>query len=265
MSNKLVPGQAAYVTIAADLRQQIKDGRLPPGSKLPSNAVLSEDWGVSEIVTRQAISTLKSEGLIYGVKGKGSFVSERKELTRVSPQRYGRGKPTTTWRAEANTAGQHLDKEHNSVQTQASEDVAQRLAISPGDGVCETEYFFRADGVPVTWSHAWEPLELTKGTAIEWPESGEYGHLGIVDRFDKIGWHAHEVEEQLVIRMPEPNEANKLEIPSGVALIEIHQTFRTPERPIEAATILYPADRYKFIYRMQIPRYQPQDEANDQE
>ncbi|MFD1051059.1 sensor histidine kinase, partial [Kibdelosporangium lantanae] len=35
---------------------------------------------------------------------------------------------------------------------------------------------------------------------IEWPEEGEYGHLGIVDRFDVIGHHAVEVEEELVFR-----------------------------------------------------------------
>lgn len=253
---KLIPGQPAYATIAADLREQIKTGELAPGDQLPTTQALADAWGVSQIVARQAASTLKSEGLVYGIKGKGAFVSERRQLTRVAPQRYGRGKPTTTWRAESNTAGQHLEKQHNTVQTQAPEVIAGRLQIEPGDGVSETEYFFRADGVPVTWSHAWEPLELTKGTEIEWPEDGKYGHLGIVDRFDTIGQHAIEVEEELVIRMPEPQEATRLEIPAGVPVIEIRQAFTTAERPIEVATILYPADRYKFIYRMPIPNYE---------
>jgi GntR family transcriptional regulator len=248
-----VPGQPAYSVIAAELRDQIKNGQLRAGDKLPSERELSEQWNVSGIVARQAIATLRSEGLIYGVRGKGSFVSERRQLTRVAPQRYRRGKPTTTWREETNRAGQHLDKEHRTVQAQADENIAVRLAIEPGSGISDTEYFFRADGVPVTWSHAWEPLELTKDTPIEWPEEGPYGHLGIVDRFDTIGQHAVEVEEELVIRMPEPHETARLEVPAGVPLIEIHQTFRTETRPIEVATILYPADRYKFIYRMPIP------------
>lgn len=250
---KSVPGQPAYVTIAADLREQIKTGRLAPGAQLPTTSALAAEWEVSGIVARQALTTLKSEGLIFGVKGKGSFVSERKQLTRVVPMRYRRGKATTTWREETNQAGQHLEKEHTTVQTQADEETAARLGIEPGEGVSDTEYFLRADGIPITWSHAFEPLELTKGTAIEWPEDGPHGHLGIVDRFDTIGHHAVEVEEELVIRMPEPHEATRLEIPVGVPLIEIHQTFRTEERPVEVATILYPADRYKFIYRMRIP------------
>ncbi|MFD1049177.1 hypothetical protein ACFQ1S_28395, partial [Kibdelosporangium lantanae] len=37
--------------------------------------------------------------------------------------------------------------------------------------------------------HRGEPLTITRGTPIEWPEEGEYGHLGIVDRFDVIGHH----------------------------------------------------------------------------
>jgi GntR family transcriptional regulator len=248
-----VPGQPAYATIAADLRERIKDGHLTPGDKLPSERELSEAWSVSGIVARQAIATLRSEGLIYGVRGKGSFVSERRQLTRVAPQRYRRGKPSTTWREESQRAGQHLEKHHRTVQTQAAETVAERLQVEPGAGVSETEYFFRADGVPVTWSTAWEPLDLTHGTDVEWPEEGPYGHLGIVDRFDTLGHHAVEVEEELVIRMPEPHEVTKLEIPPGTPIIEIRQAFRTAERPIEVATILYPADRYKFIYRMPIP------------
>jgi GntR family transcriptional regulator len=256
---KHVPGQPAYMTIAAELREQIKDGRLAPSDKLPSERELSQEWNVSGIVARQAIATLRGEGLVYGVRGKGSFVSERRQLTRVAPQRYRRGKPTTTWREESNRAGQHLEKEHRTVQTQASDNIANRLDIEPGAGVSETEYFLRANGMPVTWSHAWEPLEVTKDTEIEWPEEGPYGHLGIVDRFDKVGHRAIEVEEELVIRMPEPHEAARLEIPTGVPLIEIRQTFRTETRPVEVATILYPADRYKFIYRMPIPENEGTD------
>ncbi|GLZ43716.1 GntR family transcriptional regulator [Actinokineospora sp. NBRC 105648] len=251
-----VPGQPAYVTIAAYLREMIKKGELAPGAKLPTNKDLTRDWNVSAIVARQAIATLKTEGLIYGVKGKGVFVTERRQLVRVAPSRYSRGKPTRTYRAEAATARQKLEKTANTVQTQATEDIAERLGIEPGDAVSETTYFFRADGVPVTSSQAWEPLELTAGTAIEWPEQGPYAHLGVVDRFEQIGQVATEVQEELVIRMPEPSEAQHLEIPPGVPLVEVRQTFLSDERPLEIATIMFPADRYRFVYRMPIPDHE---------
>lgn len=254
---RMRPGQPAYVQIATVLRGKITSGDLEPGAMLPSARELETTYSVSNIVARQAINVLKAEGLVYGVKGKGSFVSERRQLVRVAPARYGRGKASTTWRMEANTAAQHIERDYNTVQTQASEDVAQRLGIEPGEGVSSTEYFFKADGIPVTWSTAWEPLELTKGTPIEWPEEGEHGHRGIVDRFDSIGQRAVEVEEELVVRMPAPHEARKLEIADqGVPLVEIRQTFRTTERAIEVASIIYPADRYRFVYRMPIPDHE---------
>ncbi|MFD1051341.1 GntR family transcriptional regulator [Kibdelosporangium lantanae] len=232
MAKYVPPGQPQYVAIANDLRTQIQSGQLQPGAKLPSEKELAAEWNVSGIVARQAVSVLKTEGLVVGRQGKGVFVNTVNRVTRVAPARYRRGKPTTTYVEEAAAARQALTKDARTVQIQAPED-------------------------PVTWSHAYEPLTITRGTPIEWPEEGEYGHLGIVDRFDVIGHHAVEVEEELVFRSPEPHEVEKLQMDKNVWLIEVRQTFRTVERVIEAATMLFPANRYRFIYRMPIPGAQP--------
>ncbi|GAB3916168.1 GntR family transcriptional regulator [Kibdelosporangium lantanae] len=244
MAKYVPPGQPQYVAIANDLRTQIQSGQLQPGAKLPSEKELAAEWNVSGIVARQAVSVLKTEGLVVGRQGKGVFVNTVNRVTRVAPARYRRGKPTTTYVEEAAAARQALTKDARTVQIQAPEDVAERLGIAPGDPVSDTEYLFTMAGLPVTWSHAYEPLTITRGTPIEWPEEGEYGHLGIVDRFDVIGHHAVEVEEELVFRSPEPHEVEKLQMDKNVWLIEVRQTFRTVERVIEAATMLFPANRF---------------------
>lgn len=248
------PGEPAYATMAAHLREQIRTGELPAGTKLPSERELSQQWGVSGIVARQAVNTLRGDGLVYGVRGKGVFVADRPELTRVAPARYRRGRATTTYVEEAATAGQELDRENHTSQVQASDSVSDRLGIEPGAGVSDSEYLIRMDGVPVTWSHAYEPLALTGGTAIEWPDDGQYGHLGIADRFDVIGHHVVEVEERLTFRAPTETEADRLQVPAGVGVIEIQQAFHTAALTVEVADIIYPANRYRFVYRMPVPK-----------
>ncbi|MFY1595145.1 GntR family transcriptional regulator [Micromonospora sp. WMMD737] len=53
---------------------QIASGELPPGEKLLSTSELCQIHGVSAIVVRNAMLTLKAEGLVVGVPGVGVFV-----------------------------------------------------------------------------------------------------------------------------------------------------------------------------------------------
>ena len=75
------PGGASIVTrppfheqVADDLRQKIRAGTYPPGSKLPSYSELRKQYGVSETVIRYALHTLRMEGLTEGQQGKGVYV-----------------------------------------------------------------------------------------------------------------------------------------------------------------------------------------------
>jgi DNA-binding GntR family transcriptional regulator len=64
-----------WVTLADDIKAQIKSGQLKPGAKLPSTSQLCTKYGVSTIVVRNAMISLKAEGLVEGVPGVGVFVS----------------------------------------------------------------------------------------------------------------------------------------------------------------------------------------------
>ena len=52
-------------------------GELSPGDKLPSTSQLCQIHGVSAIVVRNAMISLKAEGLVVGVPGVGVYVAER--------------------------------------------------------------------------------------------------------------------------------------------------------------------------------------------
>lgn len=250
--NPISPNTPAYAAIAADLRKRIQNGELSPGVQLPTERQLADEWGVSGIVAREAVTTLKTEGLAYGRQGKGTYVAERPALTRIAPTRYRRGRSTTTYVEEATAAGQDPDIASSTSHIRAPDHIAERLGIDPGDMVSDTEYLIRMDGIPVTSSHAYEPLDITGGTPIEWPDRPPYGHLGIVDRFDTLNHHVQEVEEILTFRAPTELEASHLAVPPGVGVIEIQQAFRTDSRTVEVADIVYPSNRYRFIYRMPV-------------
>ncbi|MFW5829230.1 MAG: FadR/GntR family transcriptional regulator [Planctomycetota bacterium] len=54
--------------------ERIRDGRWPVGSLLPGERKLIEEFGVSRIPLREALSTLRALGLIQTVHGRGSMV-----------------------------------------------------------------------------------------------------------------------------------------------------------------------------------------------
>jgi DNA-binding GntR family transcriptional regulator len=64
----------AYLAIAGELSERIATGVYVPGSRLPSGAQVCTEFGVSPMTARRALGSLKNQGLISCVQGRGSFV-----------------------------------------------------------------------------------------------------------------------------------------------------------------------------------------------
>jgi GntR family transcriptional regulator len=58
------------------LRQQVVRRELRPYDRLPSERVLCQQYGISRITVRQALSDLFQEGLVFSSVGKGTYVAE---------------------------------------------------------------------------------------------------------------------------------------------------------------------------------------------
>ena len=65
-----------YAKVHAALRQAIQNGRLPPGSTLPSEKELETEHGVSRITVRRALVELEQEGLVVRSRGRPARVVE---------------------------------------------------------------------------------------------------------------------------------------------------------------------------------------------
>ena len=67
--------QAAYRRLSAQLRSAIEEGRFGDGGRLPTEAELGEEHGVSRHTVRQAFQDLVADGLVYRVLGRSTFVT----------------------------------------------------------------------------------------------------------------------------------------------------------------------------------------------
>lgn len=72
-----------YEAVKRDLQYKITSNQLPEGTRIPSEQELINQYGVSRITVRRAISELVDDGLLVKKHGVGTFVSRRKHMRHV--------------------------------------------------------------------------------------------------------------------------------------------------------------------------------------
>lgn len=84
------PRSLAHDVVDA-LSGRIRDGSLAPGVKLPTEAAIMEEFGVSRTVVREAISRLQAAGLVATRHGVGTFVVGMGDPStfRIAPDQLG--------------------------------------------------------------------------------------------------------------------------------------------------------------------------------
>ena len=87
------PGLPAYRWLYSSLRAEILDGRLRPGTRLPSTRDLASQYSLARGTIVNAFEQLKSEGYIDGNVGSGTYVSNvlPEKLLHVASGHPGKG------------------------------------------------------------------------------------------------------------------------------------------------------------------------------
>nr|WP_206328522.1 GntR family transcriptional regulator [Streptomyces sp. S3(2020)] len=238
--------------VAGDLRKKIADGSLPPHTRLPSQARIREEYGVSDTVALEARKVLMAEGLVEGRSGSGTYVRERPVPRRVARSGFRPDGGATPFRQEQADGETRGTWESRSAQAEASVAVADRLGIRPGDRVMCTKYVYRDNGEPMMLSTSWEPLAVTGRTPVMLPEEGPLGGMGVVERMAAIDVIVDNVTEEVGARPGLAEELLALGGVPGHVVVVVHRTFYASGRPVETADVVIPADRYRVAYHLPV-------------
>jgi GntR family transcriptional regulator len=243
-----IPGERKYSAIADALRQAIRRGDYPPGSRLPGENDLMRDWQVARMTARQALAVLISEGRAEARKGSGVYVREFRPVIRAGITRlagsWADGR--SVWSAEIEE--RNLTIELVEVTREEAPDHIRILLDLPDSApeVVVRRRRYSLDGKPVLLSESWLPADIAAGTRIEQPDTGPGG---IYARLAEVGHAPAQFREDLRARMPEPNEAEDLKLPAGTPVVEIARIARTAVgRIIEVNEMTADATAYIFRY-----------------
>ncbi|MFJ8308573.1 MULTISPECIES: GntR family transcriptional regulator [unclassified Streptomyces] len=244
--------QPAYLRVASDLRQKIVSGSLPPHTRLPSQARIREEYGVSDTVALEARKVLMAEGLVEGRSGSGTYVRERPVPRRIARSGYRPSKGATPFRQEQAEEAARGTWESSSEQEEATAGIAKRLGIRPGDRVMRTRYVFRDAGEQMMLSTSWEPLAVTGRSPVMLPEEGPLGGCGVVERMAAIDIVVDNVVEEVGARPGLAEELLTLGGVPGHAVLVIERTYYASGLAVETADVVVPADRYRISYHLPV-------------
>ncbi|RLU99502.1 GntR family transcriptional regulator [Streptomyces griseocarneus] len=244
--------QPAYLRVAGDLRQKIVAGELPPHTRLPSQARIREQYGVSDTVALEARKVLMAEGLVEGRSGSGTYVREQpspRVLARTGYRTAGECSPFRQEQADIRVKGTW---EADSEQVDVDAALARRLRVAVGDRAMRTRYLFRAAGEPVMLSLSWEPLAITGRTPVMLPEEGPLAGRGVVERMAAIDLVVDNVAEEVGARPGLAEEVLALGGVPGHYVVAITRTYYAGGCPVETADVVVLAERYRVAYHLPV-------------
>lgn len=227
-------GVQQHKKIADYLRGLIKDESIKAGDFLPSEAELCEKFNSSRGPVRQAIASLRAEGLVSSGRGRrsvvlGSFTGENFDaICSITKWLSGRGYNVgqkTLWTA----------------RRPAPKEAASYLRISEDEQVVFVHRIRSIDGAPVAIERMYFPLHVGKHILDFDADSGSiHNHLmaqGV--EFD----NAH---RELTLTCASEEDAAALSCEPGTPLWRIHiELSDHAGRPVEYTTNLLRTDRMK--------------------
>ncbi|MFG1999162.1 GntR family transcriptional regulator [Spirillospora sp. NPDC048911] len=252
-----MPDRPAYLRIADALRDQIRDGDYPPGSRLPTMTELCASHGVSEIVVRQAIALLRGEGLIETRRGGGTIVKVSPPARRVAMDRYRAvtrplAVPATTFTHDQRIGWNDYRLDRHYTRTNADAELASLFELPTGVELLRRRFVFFARGEPQQISVNYLPWDIVGDTPVADPDREPWPG-GTLAQLEYLGHPPTRVEEAVRSRMPTPEEAETLHISSGVPVLAITRRMISRARVLEVCReIVIPADRVVLDYSIDL-------------
>lgn len=74
-----------YQQLADTIRSRVANGKYERNAQIPTEALLSQEFGVSRITVRKALEELVEDGLLVRRQGKGTFVASEKAIHNQYP------------------------------------------------------------------------------------------------------------------------------------------------------------------------------------
>jgi GntR family histidine utilization transcriptional repressor len=233
VSTRTGAAAAPYARVKQHLKEQLARGRWPPGARMPSEAELVAQFGVSRMTVNRALRELQAEGLVERVQGVGTFAAQ---LHRVSS--------TLTIRdlhSEIVARGhRHHAEVHLARQEPAGAALAARLGLAEGAPVFHTLIVHHENGVPLQCEDRYVNPACAPGyLGVDFTQTTPTHYLLEVAPL----WEA---QYSIEASAPTAREAKLLGIARGEPCLIVVRRTVSRGVPITLARLVHPGSRYQI-------------------
>jgi GntR family transcriptional regulator len=238
------PRLVSYRTLVTTLREALQSGQYTGERRLPTEAELGAEHGVSRQTVRRAMQELVSAGLVYRVPGRGTFAVDQ---TDRYLQHFG---------SIEDLMSLSIDTECEIVRPlehRVDLTAAGRLRLA-SDDVRSVAFVRHHDGVPFCHTEVALPPEVGRllEDVPELTSAGARSRVTVIGLIDVRMNSAIREAEQSVTAAPAPPEvAAHLKCAPGTAVLRIDRVYFDGEgRPVELAVSYFDPQRYSYRVRL---------------
>jgi DNA-binding GntR family transcriptional regulator len=244
--------------ITDDLRRQIQDGTLGPGALLPSEPEVAHAYGVSRQTARTALQALEREGLVAVRPRRGRIVRSSQRL-RWHLSEFERPDHTVlttsdAWETDIESQGHdpttdpaEPEKALKVERISPPPAIAERLRLDPKTDVCVVRRHVRyIDGKSAIIADDFFDEQIVRGTELAEPEDTTRENILAEAGYEQV----YDIDE-IITRMPTPDEVARLGIPTGTPVAEhIRTGYTAADKPVRVMISIIPGDTLILQYKI---------------
>ena len=235
--------------IAADIRRQITDGTYGPGALLPSEPEIAQEYGVSRQTARVALQALEQEGLAIVRPRRGRVVRSTRRLvwhlSEFENPDHTMLATSDAWETDIERQGHDPTRQDLAVEiTKPTPGMAVRLSLGPGDKLVIRKRVRYIDGKPAIISDDYFDEKIVRGTELAMPQDTTRENI-----LAEAGYEQTYDVDEIITRMPTPDETHRLAIAPGTPVAEHIRTGYTAEgKAVRVMISVIPGDTLLLQY-----------------
>jgi GntR family transcriptional regulator len=224
-----------WAQVLGDLRRRLAAGEF--GDGFPSDAVLTDEYGVSRQTVRDAVRRLQEEGILRRERGKGTMVRQP-----TIEQPWG-----ALYSLFRSIEAQGFEQRSRVIDLREVVDaeVSARLDRPASSPLVRLERIRLADGVPLAHDTAWLPADIARPLL-----TADFSHTALYDELSRVcGIVPADATEWISAVLPSPAERRLLALGARQPAFSIDRLSSAGGRRIEWRTTIIRSDRYTFVAR----------------
>lgn len=222
-----------YHQVASAFERAIREGALPPETKLENEIALAKRYNLSRPTMRQAMDQLVRDGLVVRRRGVGTQV--------VGPPVRRNLKLSSLYNDLQDEGSQPETTVLTLENVTADEGICDKLGLTPGATVQHLRRLRSVDGRPLALMENWVPRHVAELTAEVLERDGLYNVLR------KAGVDFRMAHQTVGATAAEPEQASLLGVGAGSPMVLMERTaLDSRGSAVDCGRHLYRADRYSF-------------------